>query len=540
VSAHLTPLSAAVADLAFPAALVILLGHEIVAGRNWKNLPVLVLVSGWTLANALFHWEAAQGGAPAQGIGLRIGLAVAVMLISPTGGRIVPSFTHNWLAQRRAARLPVPFGRADGMVLALTGVTLAVWVLWPSGTLTALACGLAGLAHLWRLAHWQSQQTGDEALVWVLHAGYAFVPLGFLAAGLGHLISGLGPAAQHVWMAGAVGLMTLAVMTRASLGHAGRRLHATRPIALLYLALILSVLARLTAGLLPGADWPLHLATASWIAAFGGFAVICWPILSRPRKAAKRRPARQWNEGETGLMSGKSVHVVIGAGPLGQAVATHALRAGGRVRLVSRSGKAGIAGAENVTADVMDKDSARAVCEGADVVYQWAAPAYQHWPEAFPALQENVVQTTARAGAVLVAAENLYGYGVAGDLHEGLPLTATTRKGRTLAEMSRRLFQAHAAGEVWAVAGRASDFFGPGVRQSIMGERLWPALLKGKTVDWFGDPDMPHPCLIPRFDGAILSREWKEALWDKFVAAAPRPRSPSERQYSDRKLRSRS
>ncbi|GGE28850.1 uncharacterized protein involved in response to NO [Gemmobacter megaterium] len=288
VSAHLPPMVVALADLAFPLALAGFLGREIITGRNWKNLPVLALLIGWTLANALFHWEAAQGGAPAQGIGLRVGLAVAVMLISLIGGRIVPSFTRNWLAQRGAARLPVPFGRADGAVLALTGVTLALWVLGPDHMLSAMGGGLAGLAHLWRLVRWQGRQTGAEALVWVLHVGYAFVPLGFLAVALAQFVPDLAPAAQHVWMAGAVGLMTLAVMTRASLGHAGRPLHATGPITALYLALIVAVLARLLAGLLPGADWPLHLAAGGWITAFGGFAVIYWPILARPRKAARQ------------------------------------------------------------------------------------------------------------------------------------------------------------------------------------------------------------------------------------------------------------
>jgi uncharacterized protein involved in response to NO len=70
------------------------------AGRNWKNLPALALLTVWLIANAIFHWEAAHGGFPAQGIGLRAALAVAVMLISLIGGRIVPSFTRNWLVQR--------------------------------------------------------------------------------------------------------------------------------------------------------------------------------------------------------------------------------------------------------------------------------------------------------------------------------------------------------------------------------------------------------------------------------------------------------
>jgi uncharacterized protein involved in response to NO len=278
-------------DLAFPLILGAALAREIVAGRNWKNLPVLAMVLGLTLANAAFHLEAARGGYPAGGIGLRSGLGVAVMLISLIGGRIVPSFTRNWLAQRRSPVLPVPYGRADGLVLAATLVALMVWVIWPDHAATAVFCTVAGAAQLWRLSRWSGRYTRAEPLVWVLHAGYTFVPLGFLAVATAPLLPGMAAAAQHVWMAGAVGLMTLAVMTRASLGHAGRPLHATGPIATLYLALIVAVLARFTADALPMLPWLLHLAAGAWIAAFAGFALIYWPILTRP-KAAPRRPTR--------------------------------------------------------------------------------------------------------------------------------------------------------------------------------------------------------------------------------------------------------
>ncbi len=291
LSGALTPAAVAVADLAFPVAIAGFLGREIVAGRNWKNVPVLGLVIGWVIANAAFHWDSAFGGSAAQGIGLRAGLAVAVMLIALIGGRIVPSFTRNWLAQRGIDRLPTPFGRPDAAVLGLTLVTLALWVVWPDRAVSAAGCGLAGVAHMWRLARWQGQRTGGEALVWVLHAGYAFVPLGFLALAASWFTPGLAPAAQHVWMAGAIGLMTLAVMTRASLGHAGRPLHATPAIATLYVLLIVAVAARLAAGALPEQGWLLHLAAFAWIGAFGGFAVIYWPILVHPRKET-RAPSR--------------------------------------------------------------------------------------------------------------------------------------------------------------------------------------------------------------------------------------------------------
>lgn len=276
-------------DLAFPLTLAAVLAREIVAGRNWKNLAVLGLVLGFALANALFHLDAAHGGYPAIGFGLRLGLAVAVMLISLIGGRIVPSFTRNWLAQRHSPALPTPFSRFDSGVLLLTFVSLLVWVIWPDRLATAAVCTLAAVAQACRLSRWSGIHTRSEALVWVLHVGYAFVPLGFLAAALGVMLPGLRPAAQHVWMAGAVGLMTLAVMTRASLGHAGRPLHATRPITALYIALILAVVARFAAGGFPGQIWMLHLAAYAWIAAFGGFAILYWPILARQRPSRAAR-----------------------------------------------------------------------------------------------------------------------------------------------------------------------------------------------------------------------------------------------------------
>ena len=126
----------------------------------------------------------------------------------------------------------------------------------------------------------------------MLHVGYAFVPLGFLAIAGGYFWPDMAASAQHFWMAGGIGLMTLAVMTRASLGHSGRPLHATKPIAALYIALIVAVLARFLSGALPGEMWPLHLAGAAWILAFGGFAVIYAPMLALARPAQKRAMPR--------------------------------------------------------------------------------------------------------------------------------------------------------------------------------------------------------------------------------------------------------
>ncbi len=279
-------------DLALPVALVAALGREIVAGGNWRNLPVAGLIALFAAGQALFHVEAQAGGA-AQGAGVRLGLAAAVMLIALIGGRIVPSFTRNWLAARKVSALPAPAARADAAVLALTGAALVLFVLAPHHAVTGWLALAAGLANLWRLSRWQGWRTGGEPLVWVLHAAFAFIGLGFLAIAAAVLGWITDAGARHLWLAGAVGLMTLAVMTRASLGHTGRKLTATRPITALYLAVILAALARPANALWPQIPGLMELAAIGWTVGFAGFAVIYWPILARPRPAAKVASGRE-------------------------------------------------------------------------------------------------------------------------------------------------------------------------------------------------------------------------------------------------------
>ena len=293
-SAGLPALLVAAVDLAFPVMLATVIGREIVAGRNWRNLIVLGMLVVFAVGNALFHWEAARGEYAAQGYGLRLGLGAGLLMIAVIGGRIIPSFTRNWLARRGPGRLPVPpMQRFDKLALLLLLGALGMWVARPDGLATGGALVVAGACHAMRLARWAGDRTGAEPLVWVLHLAYAFVPLGALAIGLEGLSSGVfGMAAvQHLWMAGAAGLMTLAVMTRATLGHTGRALTAGRGTVAIYLALVVSVLARLAAGVLPAEAGMLHaLSGAAWIGAFGGFAVLYGPLMLR-QKPAKTIPA---------------------------------------------------------------------------------------------------------------------------------------------------------------------------------------------------------------------------------------------------------
>jgi uncharacterized protein involved in response to NO len=284
-SAALPPAVVAAVDLAFPLVLAIAIGREIVAGRNWRNLIVLGMLAVFALGNGLFHWEAARGGYAAQGYGLRLGLAAGLMMMAVIGGRIVPSFTRNWLARRGPGRLPVPpMQRFDQVALLLLLAALLLWVAWPLDLVTGAALVLAGALHIARLARWAGYRTLAEPLVAVLHAGYAFLPLGALALGAEIVAPGaIGAAtAQHLWMGGAIGLMTLAVMTRATLGHTGQALTAGPGTVAIYAALVAAVLARVAAGVWPGEAGLLHMAAGVfWIGAFGGFGVVYGGLLLR-------------------------------------------------------------------------------------------------------------------------------------------------------------------------------------------------------------------------------------------------------------------
>lgn len=222
---------------------------------------------------------------PGQGHGVRIGIAAILLLIMLIGGRIIPSFTRNWLARQSPGRLPQPFGRFDLVAMAAAGVVLGAWIAAPGALVTAwLAVGAALLQAL-RLSRWAGDRTTSEPLVAILHIAYAFVPLGFALLALGILRPDLiaTSGALHAWTAGAVGVMTLAVMTRASLGHTGQPLVATRPIQAIYAAAIVAALARIVAAFGLARTPMLHLSATAWVLAFLGFAFVFAPLLTTRR-----------------------------------------------------------------------------------------------------------------------------------------------------------------------------------------------------------------------------------------------------------------
>jgi nucleoside-diphosphate-sugar epimerase len=187
-------------------------------------------------------------------------------------------------------------------------------------------------------------------------------------------------------------------------------------------------------------------------------------------------------------------HVVFGTGPAGRAVASALVDQGARVRMVNRSGTAMIAGVETAGGDASDAEFARHVAADADTVYFCLnAPNYHRWTEEFPPLQRAVLGAAKAAAARLVVLENLYMYGpTVGPLRETSPIHPTSSKSRTRATMSADLLAAHHRGEVRVVIGRASDFIGPGVRDSAFGEFVFQPALAGKRAQTMGRPDTLH------------------------------------------------
>ncbi|HEY1176802.1 MAG TPA: NAD-dependent epimerase/dehydratase family protein [Phytomonospora sp.] len=180
------------------------------------------------------------------------------------------------------------------------------------------------------------------------------------------------------------------------------------------------------------------------------------------------------------------LHVVLGAtGAIGKAVVAELTARGHEVRAVSRGG--------DFPADVATTEGAVAACAGASVVYQCAQPPYARWAEEFPAFTRTVLVGAEAASAKLVMADNLYVYGpVDGPLTEDMPHAAAFPKGRARAEVDALLLDAHRAGRVRATMGRASDYYGPGGVNTILGPTIFAAALAGKTARWVGDLDRPH------------------------------------------------
>jgi nucleoside-diphosphate-sugar epimerase len=222
------------------------------------------------------------------------------------------------------------------------------------------------------------------------------------------------------------------------------------------------------------------------------------------------------------------LHVVLGAtGGAGGALVGELARRGHRVRAVSRHPGADLPeGVERLAADTGDPAQARSACQGATVVYHCVQPPYERWAAEFPTLTANISQAATDAGARLVYADNLYAYGpVQGPITEDLPALATTKKGRIRALMADRLLEAHRSGTLQVAIGRSSDYYGPGGANSVVGDVLFGAAVRGRRARWLGRLDVPHTLnYLPDVARALASLgERPQALGEVWHLPAAEP-----------------
>jgi uncharacterized protein involved in response to NO len=273
---------AAILDVGFFATLTAVGAREVIAAKN-RNVPIVLMALLFTLADAADY--AGNAGLIAD-VGWQVAIALVIIMISVIGGRIIPSFTRNWMAkQGEKAGLPTQPGHLDLLVIAGTVICLLFWVALPKQPLTGLMIILAAALQLLRLSRWGGVRAVSDPLVLILHVGYAWIPIGLLLLGLN--IGGFDvprSAAIHALTAGAMTTMILAVMTRATLGHTGRALKASRGTVVLYICVTVAAVLRVGAALGHGFyPFLLDISGAAWVGSLILFLAIYGPMLWQPR-----------------------------------------------------------------------------------------------------------------------------------------------------------------------------------------------------------------------------------------------------------------
>ncbi len=267
------PLSVAIIDGAFLVVVASVVFREIAIGRVWNRLPIGILLSVYASANILFH-VLLLNDKPTD-LAERMALSLVMILLALIGGRITPSFTEDYFLERSILKPSVPFSLFDGLSIMIIVVAAISWILNPQGQVTGWLFLAGGAINLIRLTRWQGWVTWREPLVLILHVGYGWLGVSLLLLGGAILAIGLPVEdAIHALTTGAVGVMTLAVMTRASLGHTGRaKLAGSLTIIIFLLVNLGAVLRVFGPSLALSGDSILALAGGSWSGAYLLFAI---------------------------------------------------------------------------------------------------------------------------------------------------------------------------------------------------------------------------------------------------------------------------
>ena len=283
----LTPwfLAAALVNAAFPAAIAVAIAIPLLRARNTRNyffVGLLVLMSALIVT---VHLALRGSFELSPLLGLQLALDVILFIMVVIGGRVIPMFTNNGIPGTNATRHPLAERLALGSVILL----FAADVLQLPQTVTAGVALIGALAHGWRLYLWKPWRTLATPLVWVLHAAYAWIVVYLLLRGLTGLNLLSGSFAAHALTVGAIGGMTLGMMTRTARGHTGRPLRADRFEIAMFLLIQAAAIIRVFGGIASPSLYmtSIELSGALWAGAFGLYVVRYWLVLTRPRLDGK-------------------------------------------------------------------------------------------------------------------------------------------------------------------------------------------------------------------------------------------------------------
>jgi nucleoside-diphosphate-sugar epimerase len=220
-------------------------------------------------------------------------------------------------------------------------------------------------------------------------------------------------------------------------------------------------------------------------------------------------------------------HLVIGSGPVGSGIAQRLADQGSPVTVFTRSGTGPVH--PSITLAKGDATDAAAIArhaEGAATIFNCANPPYHRWGTDWPPMHQAIMTAAERTGAVVVMMDNLYAFGTDRPMpmKPTDPLLATGEKGSVRARMATELLAAHAAGRLRATLARASDFYGPGVVDASLGERVVPRVLAGKKVSVLGRVDVPHSVTyMPDVVATMVTIATDERAWGQawHVPSAP-------------------
>lgn len=262
--------------------LSLLIAREVFAARNTRNYKVPALLLAFLIAEVVFFAAGPEHG-DVQAACVRLGLFLVLGMISLVGGRILPAFTQNWLRANRpqlAIQLPT-LDRLDQVAVILMAMFAVAWVVVPDEGGTGWLGLAAAAAQAARVIRWRGWLAGSEPLLWILHLGYAWIPIGFALLGLASITGwGLRDAGLHALAYGAIGTLILAVAARVALGHTGRPLMASARMRWAFVLISVGTLGRLASLFASEGLW---LSAVAWVAAYGLFISQYAPILLQPR-----------------------------------------------------------------------------------------------------------------------------------------------------------------------------------------------------------------------------------------------------------------